>query len=346
MTETTQMIIALIALTLGLIITSCVYLCLRMPRKREAKEKWEEELRSKGLNPEEYDNSIIIKIRKIKIYIQNKKAEKERHEQEELEGIRRELELERRQREKEQQEKKQQAELERNMTCLICEKLSNSEIFCKNCWDRSKVLKNELPKDKINTYEKINGYKSELMFNIINSEQEFNKKTDSIKLLSIAEILKNKYFEEDAFIDTYEFLKDVHDGNDFIIEKYNLKKLEKKELTLEYKCKDGDIVKSKGEREIDNFLFDNRIWHIYEKQYIHPETKKTAKPDFYLPDYNLYIEYFGISNDENYLRSKDYKIKMYQSDKSINFEYLTFEDDNCLFDKLKIICQKYHIPVK
>lgn len=112
-----------------------------------------------------------------------------------------------------------------------------------------------------------------------------------------------------------------------------------------FRCKDGDYVRSKSEREIDDFLFDNKIWHIYEKEYTHPKTGKKAEPDFYLNDYNLYIEYFGMS-DPDYIKRRDEKIKMYQSDKSINFEYLTYKDDYCIYEKLINICQKYSILAK
>lgn len=112
-----------------------------------------------------------------------------------------------------------------------------------------------------------------------------------------------------------------------------------------YKCRDGQKVRSKAEREIDDFLYLNRIWHIYESEYQHPYSKELARPDFYLPDYNLYIEYFGLKSPE-YLKKKENKIKMYKSDKSINFEYLTCDDDKVIYEKLKRICIKYSIPMK
>ena len=112
-----------------------------------------------------------------------------------------------------------------------------------------------------------------------------------------------------------------------------------------FKCNDGDYVRSKAEREIDNFFFSNRIWHIYEYRYEHPTTKEWAAPDFYLPDYNLFIEYFGLDTPE-YIEKREHKIKMYRSDKTIRFEYLTFEDDADLNAKLLEICKKYNIPIK
>lgn len=61
----------------------------------------------------------------------------------------------------------------------------------------------------------------------------------------------------------------------------------------------GEIVKSKGEGIIANFLYRNGIEYEYEK--IYPEmmnNNKTYKPDFTLElgGFPVYIEYFGLSN--------------------------------------------------
>lgn len=80
-----------------------------------------------------------------------------------------------------------------------------------------------------------------------------------------------------------------------------------------------ELVKSHQEVMLANFLFLNGISYKYEQSYEH----KTAniehgqyRPDFYLPDFKLYIEHFGINkngetkftnNDkENKLNSKKY----------------------------------------
>ncbi len=64
----------------------------------------------------------------------------------------------------------------------------------------------------------------------------------------------------------------------------------------------NETVKSYGEMDIANFLTQNGIRYIYE----HPYEKDTRTseysqycPDFYLPDYNIYIEYFGIDRMGN-----------------------------------------------
>lgn len=60
----------------------------------------------------------------------------------------------------------------------------------------------------------------------------------------------------------------------------------------------GETVKSYGELDIANFLAQNGITYVYEQEY--PIDTRTSEygqyhPDFYLPDFGLYIEYFGIN---------------------------------------------------
>lgn len=62
----------------------------------------------------------------------------------------------------------------------------------------------------------------------------------------------------------------------------------------------NELVKSYGEMDIANFLTQNGIAYIYERPY--PIDTRTSqygqyKPDFYLPDYDIYIEYFGINRN-------------------------------------------------
>lgn len=61
-------------------------------------------------------------------------------------------------------------------------------------------------------------------------------------------------------------------------------------------------VKSYGELEIANFLYQSGIRYEYERDYIidtRTEEFGQYRPDFYLPDYDIYIEYFGIDKEGN-----------------------------------------------
>lgn len=61
-----------------------------------------------------------------------------------------------------------------------------------------------------------------------------------------------------------------------------------------------EVLKSQEEVKIANFLFVNRIKYIYQDSYKYKTASKEFgqyKPDFYLPDYGIYIEHFGIDKN-------------------------------------------------
>ena len=62
----------------------------------------------------------------------------------------------------------------------------------------------------------------------------------------------------------------------------------------------GEKVKSLAELEIANFFYINGVNYEYEKEYIadtSSETRRKYTPDFYLPDYKIWIEHIGINRD-------------------------------------------------
>lgn len=64
----------------------------------------------------------------------------------------------------------------------------------------------------------------------------------------------------------------------------------------------GEYVKSVCELEIANFLFRNRVRYTYEKPYEYNtanEQYSGYKPDFYLEDYGIYIEFFAVDKNGN-----------------------------------------------
>lgn len=73
----------------------------------------------------------------------------------------------------------------------------------------------------------------------------------------------------------------------------------------------GEPVKSYGEMDIANFLAQSGIRYEYEAAY--PVDTRTAEygqyhPDFYLPDYNIYIEYFSVNRSGDvpaYYKARD-----------------------------------------
>lgn len=83
---------------------------------------------------------------------------------------------------------------------------------------------------------------------------------------------------------------------------------------LQYKCADGRKVRSRAEMIISDFLFYNKVRSVYEETLYYTENgeTKTLHPDFYLPDYDLYIEYNELTN-KPYLKSKAYAQRIYDS---------------------------------
>ncbi|MFX0071163.1 MAG: hypothetical protein ACFFAO_08740 [Candidatus Hermodarchaeota archaeon] len=116
-----------------------------------------------------------------------------------------------------------------------------------------------------------------------------------------------------------------------------LKKQYLPETASSFKCLDGHIVKSKGELIIDNFLYTNGIDHIYENTI--KVKGSSIKYDWYLPGYEIYIEYWGYYGKE-YMNRKEEKIKLYKQGKLslISIEDVMFTD---IYSNLKDSLRKY-----
>lgn len=95
-------------------------------------------------------------------------------------------------------------------------------------------------------------------------------------------------------------------------------------LTIE--CDDGRKVRSRAEALISNFFYNNKIRSVYEKTVYYEENgeSKTLHPDFYLPDYELYIEYNEIKK-KSYLKSKEYTKSIYEK---LGFKVIIMDDQD------------------
>jgi len=75
----------------------------------------------------------------------------------------------------------------------------------------------------------------------------------------------------------------------------------------------GEKVKSKAEKIIADYLLKQNIRYQYEKvakSHGLIFSKKISKPDFYLPDYNTYIEYWGLIKADNKKKRSEYERNM------------------------------------
>lgn len=104
-------------------------------------------------------------------------------------------------------------------------------------------------------------------------------------------------------------------------------------------CENGIRVRSLSEKTILDFLYNNNIKVVYEKEIIYQDEKgedKLLHPDFFLPDNdNLCIEFNGLTS-KAYLRSKEYTLKIYKQ-LGLNVLILTSEDIENGFRELKKI---------
>jgi len=76
-----------------------------------------------------------------------------------------------------------------------------------------------------------------------------------------------------------------------------------------YRCKNGILVRSKAERDIANFLYDNDIRFRYETKLLFG--KAEVHPDFYLEDVDLILEHWGM-DDAKYSEKRRNKEKLYR----------------------------------
>lgn len=74
-----------------------------------------------------------------------------------------------------------------------------------------------------------------------------------------------------------------------------------------YRTMNGELVKSGGERMIADYFFRHKIRYEYEKPAMGASNRRIARPDFYLPDYDIYVEYWGMVNTEDGKDRKEYQ---------------------------------------
>lgn len=114
----------------------------------------------------------------------------------------------------------------------------------------------------------------------------------------------------------------------------------------------GEYVKSVQELEIANFLFLHGVRYEYESVYPYVTADplhRAYKPDFYLPDYGIYYEHFGISKDnrvpwldeigeKRYLEDMRWKRDTHDKNQTKLIEtYSWYQNEGILLEKLEEI---------
>jgi hypothetical protein len=62
----------------------------------------------------------------------------------------------------------------------------------------------------------------------------------------------------------------------------------------------GEIVRSNSERMIADYFYQHNVRYVYERDAISKRKhRRISRPDFYLPDYGIYVEYWGMLGAED-----------------------------------------------
>ena len=161
--------------------------------------------------------------------------------------------------------------------------------------------------------------------------------TDQIKLQKYIGQIINSNLEDEIFLKNF---------NSFFLSQTEYKNLWNFTTLGEYysylrenniRSLKGDLVKSFEELEIANWLFLNGIEYEYERKYEHRTANKLYgqyTPDFYLPEYEIYIEHFGIDRERNtapcvpkqkYLQEMKWKQEIHQTFETNLIETYSYE---------------------
>jgi hypothetical protein len=101
----------------------------------------------------------------------------------------------------------------------------------------------------------------------------------------------------------------------------------------------GEEVKSIAEKTITDYFVNNKINYVYEQEakkefFLFSKrifSNRISHPDFYLPDYNVYVEYWGLVDAEDsrlrneYVRSMKWKMAQYHQN---NIKFISIYPSN------------------
>ena len=82
----------------------------------------------------------------------------------------------------------------------------------------------------------------------------------------------------------------------------------RKKFPANLRTPDGHYVRSRAEILIDDFLYKNGIVHAYERRV---NIDEDMYCDFYIPTQKLYIEFWGLEENEQYAERKNKKLELY-----------------------------------
>lgn len=184
-----------------------------------------------------------------------------------------------------------------------------------------------------------------LGLNIINDVKGITPKITKIQLQAWAKEKLNEYMKDPKYLNLlcqYFLFNHKYDKSEFDFQsssEYEDYLRMNPPVTLK-----GERVKSYGEVDIANYLYRNGIAYSYEAEYEKDtRTKDNFQyyPDFFLPEYKIYIEYFGINEkgevpayftardgktpSEEYREGMEWKRKLHKDNDTVLIEQYAYE---------------------
>lgn len=109
---------------------------------------------------------------------------------------------------------------------------------------------------------------------------------------------------------------------------------QRRKYPAEFRCDNGVYVRSLSELFIAQWLYANRITFEYERKVYFASCNQSALCDFYLPDYDVYVEFWGMEENEQYAAYKLWKEPLYRHN-GYRLVSLHFEDLKNFRDSLR-----------
>jgi hypothetical protein len=72
----------------------------------------------------------------------------------------------------------------------------------------------------------------------------------------------------------------------------------------------GVVVRSNSERRIADYFSQNSIRYVYEEPAMGRRRRRISRPDFFLPDYDVYVEFWGLVDADDSRVREDYERNM------------------------------------
>ncbi len=78
----------------------------------------------------------------------------------------------------------------------------------------------------------------------------------------------------------------------------------------------GEVVRSNSEKIIADWFYQHGVRYAYEHPAFDRKGSVISRPDFYLPDYDVYVEYWGLAGAERkYDRTMKWKTSQYRGNR-------------------------------